>query len=199
MHADVRPDGVLLPARSPSPAAPTSGYVHVFAKADDRLWQRDSAGVEKRLAVDPTDSWTSFKLAADETVNLLGAADLPGLSFAPLANTLYEIEALLPTATSLLNVGAQYMLAGPTSGVTMQAVRIETPSGINASHVYNGVLNALSGATLGLTVPALAQIKAQIKTGPTPAGGNFRVRLAASLNLTGVTAKAGAILRYRVL
>jgi hypothetical protein len=166
----------------------------IYAKADKRVYHKDSDGIESLL-----DQWIELKLASDHTNSTTTSQDVPGLGFTPVANALYVIEATLPCTAGAITTGPQYALSGPASGITWSAVTIKTPTASNAETPFHGALNGAAPMTAGLTQPSLVRVYAMVQVGAAPAAGNIRMQVKSEVASSAIITKAGAFMRYRAI
>ena len=148
------------------------------------------------VEVDVT-SWTEQVLRTTYTNATLTGTDVV-TGFAPLANSLYEVDVLLMVQSNAATTGVQVALAGPATGITAAAVRIESASTATTELTSHSALNAFQAQTSGLTTPNLLTVRALVSVGATPGVGNVRVQARSELLAT-VTVLPGSYMRWRVL
>lgn len=158
-------------------------------------------GIQGIQGVPGTDPWTYSSLSVDFTTSSATAVDITGLAFTPLANTVYEFEALLLLRTATATVGPRPGLAWPT-GLTDGAASIIMPSSLTAQLItYGNISAALLTAVGGLpttTGSFLAIIQGLLFAGATPSG-NLRLQLASETAGTIVTCKARSFIKRRII
>lgn len=146
-----------------------------------------------------SDPWTILKLAAPFTTGSATAVDVTGLSFTPLANTNYMIEAvlLLRTATATVNPRVGFAWAtGLNDGVMSIDVAQSATTQIMVRGNITASLLAAVGGLPNNTASWPAFLYGAVMAGATPAG-QCRVQIASETANTIVTVRAGSFLRYR--
>lgn len=150
------------------------------------------------------DVWVYLKvIGSDFSTTLATWTTVTGLTFAPPANSVVELEGALLISTATATVGPRPGLNWGT-GLLGGAATIKTPSSLTAELITHQTIGVIAGnaqAPVGglpvINVPYRAQILATIKTGPSPQAIN--VQLASETAGTAVKAQVGSFLKYRVI
>lgn len=133
------------------------------------------------LLLTPSDPWTTVHMASDFTTTSTTAVDVTGLTFTPVANTTYTVEAHLLIQSDTATTGMQPGVAWPT-GLNSSGATIRVPESSTTEELTQGNANA-DFESAASDVPTasqtfLATIVATFRTGASPSG-SFKVTLAA--------------------
>lgn len=176
--------------------APAADLTAVEADVADH--ETRIAALEASMAVN---AWTYVTLGSDFDTDSATAVDVTGLSFTPLANKTYEIEAILFCRTTLAANGPRPGFSIPT-GMTDNMWTLRIPTSTTAETMRNeGGTVANVAASSGLPVADtsyLARGSAHFRTGATPSG-DFKVILLSESAGTSVSVETGSLIRYRVI
>jgi hypothetical protein len=146
-----------------------------------------------------SEAWTFLKLAADYTVSVTTASDVPGLGFTPAPNKTYVVQGIMLLRTSNTGSGPLPGVAFPTGLTDQVAEIIASTSTTNVVIQQNNGAGVMSVATGGLpntTTSWFSRVEALLVAGATPSG-KFRIQLASETAARVVTMKAGSYLAFR--
>jgi hypothetical protein len=137
---------------------------------------------------------TIARTTADRATSNLTATDVPDLTAALLANTVYEVEAVLRAASSS-SAGCKYAVnfsaAGASAYVAYSGALIATTGGITAT---NALATLDATAYLVAAIDGVVILKGIVAVGANP--GNFTVQQAKVTSGT-ATVRANSVLKVR--
>ncbi len=141
--------------------------------------------------------WTFVALSADVADTTATAVDTL-LSFTPLANSIYLVEAVLPFTTAASSTGLRWFFLPPTTGTSWSTASCYTPTTATAGARREGIMGnpPLASSNAGVAQTWTASGQGYFATGGTVVGP-LVVRFATSAAGSAATIRAGAILRYR--
>jgi hypothetical protein len=150
------------------------------------------------------DPWTFVQVngGLDFTSSNTAAVDVPGLAFTPVANTIYEFEAMVMLRTATATVNPRLGLAWPTGltdGVVfVQEAQVAIGAAFFATGNPNGAALIAVGGLPNNTQSWPGLIRGFVVAGAAPSGA-VRVQLASETGGTNVTIRAKSWLRYRTI
>lgn len=164
------------------------------ASADGMKWETPASG-----GGGGADPWTTQRVMVDYANATITGSDVFA-GFAPAANTTYVVETKMIVRTALGTTAIQTALAGPASGITNAAIKINSAASATAdliSHI--ATLNTFQVATAGLTTNTLLIIEGLVVVGALPGAGNIRVQARSEVAASAVTVAAGSMMRWRTI
>lgn len=153
------------------------------------------------LAAAQNAGWVVLKLPAD--LSVVGVATtLSALSFTPIPNADYEVEAKLYVRTTDVTSGPRPGLVWPMEGIAKNAAVMTSPSsGIGQAFRFWGAPAAANAASTGAQLAneeTLATMQGIFRTNGT-VNGEFGITMSGELAGATHTLGAGSILRYRII
>lgn len=145
-----------------------------------------------------SDPWSHQALTTSYTNSTVTASDV-FTGFVPIANTRYIVDSLCIVNSAAATTGVQTCLAGPTTGITRSAVKIQSASAAAADKLDHLALNAFQVATAGLVAFTLLNIQAIIEVGATPGAGNVRVQARSEVAGSAIAFHPGSSMRWRTI
>jgi hypothetical protein len=158
----------------------------------------------KQLAADiaaaggGSNPWTDEARSTAYTNSTVTASDV-FTGFTPVANARYIVDVLASVHTAAATTGIQTALAGPTSGITRSAVKIQSASAAATDLLTHTVLNTFQAAAAGLTTPTLLYIQSIIEVGASPGAGKIRMQAKSEVAGSLVTVNPGSSMRWRTI
>lgn len=120
-------DGVALSTGAGSPEGVVTGNVgSVYLRGDGAggtsLYVKENGAGNTGWTAYQADPWTHLKLSADSVVSTIAHADVAGMSFTALADTVYEIEIFgaMQSAATTTGIGVAFKIpSGTVDGMTI--------------------------------------------------------------------------------
>lgn len=143
--------------------------------------------------------WSEAVLSADSSMSSTTPANVTGLSFTPVANHRYIVEAWLAHTANAIGTGVRCGITMP-SGLNVAPVMISSANGSasvqgNNNSAGSGTTSSTSANSAG-AVANMTFIRAMVLAGASP-GGDVQVVVASELDANQVTVLAGSVLRWR--
>lgn len=140
--------------------------------------------------------WTYVTLASDVT-DTTGTLQASGLSFVPVANAVYLVEAYLPWTTAAATTGFQWCFS-PPSGVTWSTQSVYSPTTATAGTRREGIMGTVVAGTAnaGIAQTWLASGAGMFATGASPSG-TAQVAFNTEVAGSAATIRAGAVYRWK--
>lgn len=154
-------------------------------------------GAQGAAGTNAADPWTNLKLAADQSVSTVAAADVTALGFTPAASTTYLLRGWFIVTAAAATTGVRLGVSWPTGVNVTYTLTIPNTATANNLH-HSSVSGQLSANTAGTTTPVLAVLDAIVTT-TTPAAGTIRPILASEVAGSAVVIKAGSLVQYRTV
>lgn len=160
------------------------------------------ASVSSDIATLNEESWTNLVLGSDFSTTSDSDTNVTGLSFTPVANTTYLIEAYCLLRTETAIVGPRLGMSTPSGCDGAYNIMVPNSNTAMAFQAQGAMGDApANAASLGVpltTASYLGTINAVIVTGSSPSG-DVQVTLASAVAGTSVTIRTGSFLRYRTI
>lgn len=157
-------------------------------------------GTSKVTTVEAVRPWNEQVLSGTY-VNATVTASNVFAGFTPAANKTYLIDVLLMVQANAATTGVQTAIAGPTTGITRAAIKINSAATATTDKVdHISSLNTFQVATAGLVTPTLLYIQAIVAVGATPGAGDIRVSCKSEVAIANaVQIFPGSSMRWRVM
>ncbi|MGQ0609807.1 MAG: DUF2793 domain-containing protein [Paracoccaceae bacterium] len=131
-------DGVALSTGAGAPEGVVTGSVgSVYLRGDGAggtsLYVKESGAGNTGWTAFQADRWTYLKLAADSVVSTVAHADVAGMSFTALADTVYEIEIFGAMQSAATTTGIGVALKIPSGTVDGMTIVPNTTTSIQAA------------------------------------------------------------------
>lgn len=143
----------------------------------------------------------SWEILASQVNNSSNVTDVNIFTgFQPAASTRYHVEIMLSVLSAAAATAVRTTLSGPTTGVTMAAVKTVSAASGSADHIQHvSALNQLNSNTAGLTTATLIRIEALLDFGAGVNAVNLRPQLRSEVLASQVSVLAGSYMKWRIL